>query len=257
MYLYINIDLLMVDLYSNFEEIQNFLSIQDEFFDLENIIEEKFPSDEDQMKLLEKILNFIYLFKMFKSIKPFMRSIYKCIQKTLDLKAESIGEYESLLISTTLYRLLREYITYSKIAQKNRVLEYLAESLERLELQPMIINLGLIVKPIYLDLNYVKQIEVLEEVEISYILGNKEDIEIKEKIDKWSSKQSLNLDQQELLKEQLKKEFERVISKYDIPPESKRYKKLLNEAIEMLTLKFTVLSLMDSFANDVAPVPIK
>lgn len=244
-------------IYSKFEEIQSFLSIPDESFDLEDIINRYFFSAQYKITILDKILKFINLFNMFKTIKPFMKTVYNCIQQTLEITTENINEYDELLVKTTLFKLLQEFIEYQQFSRKDFVLDYLTGSFESLQLQPLIINLGLMVKPIYSDLSYVKKIEDLEQVEVSYVLGDNKEIEIKSRIDKWISRQRLDLNQQEELRFQLIREFENLIMEYGIEKETNQYIRLMNEVNEMLILKFTLLSLMDSVADDIAPIPIK
>jgi len=244
-------------IYSKFEEIQSFLSIPNEFFDLEDIINRCFFSAQDKITILDKILKFINLFDMFKTIKPFMKTIYNCIHQTLEITTENINEYDEILLKTTLFRLLQEFIEYQKFSRKDFVLDYLTGSFEGLQVRPLIINLGLMVKPIYANLSYVKKIENLEQVEVSYVLGDNKEIEIKSRIDKWISRQRLDLNQQEELRFQLIREFENLIMEYKIEKGTDQYIRLMNEVNEMLILKFTLLSLMDSVADDIAPIPIK
>jgi len=194
---------------------------------------------------------------MFKSIKPFMKTINNCILQSLEITAENIDDYDELLLKTTLFKLLNEFIEYQKLSKKDFVLDYLTGSFKSMQLQPLIINLGLMVKPIYTDLSYVKKIEDLEQVEVSYVSGDNKEIEIKSRIDKWISRQRLDLNQQEETRFQLIREFENLIMEYSIEKGTSQYKRLMNEVNEMLTLKFTILSLMDSVSEDIAPIPIK
>ena len=75
----------------------------------------------------------------------------------------------------------------------------------------------------------------------------------------WISEQKLDLDKQEEIKQLLIEKLKELTSEYKIPEDSKQFKRLQSEVIEMLTLKFTVLSLLDSVEDmdDVAPIPIK
>jgi len=194
---------------------------------------------------------------MFKTIKPFMKKVYNCIQQTLEITTENINEYDELLLKTTLFKLLQEFIEYQQFSRKDFVLDYLTGSFEGLQLQPLIINLGLMVKPIYSDLSYVKKIGDFEQVEVSYVLGDNKENQIKSRIDKWISRQRLDLNQQEELRFQLIREFKNLIMEYKIEKGTDQYIRLMNEVNEMLILKFTLLSLMDSVADGIAPIPIK
>lgn len=244
-------------IYSKFEEIQSFLSISNESFDLEDFINRYIFSAQDKITILDKILKFINLFEMFKSIKPFMKTINNCILQSLEITAENINDYDELLLKTTLFKLLNEFIEYQKLSKKDFVLDYLTGSFKCMQLQPLIINLGLMVKPIYTDSSYVKKMGDLEQVEVSYVLGDNKEIEIKSRIDKWISRQRLDLNQQEETRFQLIREFENLIMEYSIEKGTSQHKRLMNEVNEMLTLKFTILSLMDSVSEDIAPIPIK
>jgi len=244
-------------IYSKFEEIQSFLSISNESFDLEDFINRYIFSAQDKITILDKILKFINLFEMFKSIKPFMKTINNCILQSLEITAENIDDYDELLLKTTIFKLLNEFIEYQKLSKKDFVLDYLTGSFKCMQLQPLIINLGLMVKPIYTDLSYVKKIEDLEQFEVSYVSGDNKEIEIKSRIDKWISRQRLDLNQQEETRFQLIREFENLIMEYSIEKGTSQFKRLMNEVNEMLTLKFTILSLMDSVSEDIAPIPIK
>ncbi|MCK4238606.1 MAG: hypothetical protein KAX33_05745, partial [Candidatus Lokiarchaeota archaeon] len=117
-------------IYSKFEEIQSFLSIPDESFDLEDIINRYFFSAQYKITILDKILKFINLFNMFKTIKPFMKTVYNCIQQTLEITTENINEYDELLVKTTLFKLLQEFIEYQQFSRKDFVLDYLTGSFE-------------------------------------------------------------------------------------------------------------------------------
>lgn len=239
------------------EAIQDFVGLPDDLYDLEDLIKKKSDQAELRLSILECVYNFIHLFQMFKNIKPLMRSVYKCVQKTLDHDLEEVNDYSELLLRNTLFRLLQELLAYKALHQKDMILQYLLESLEKLQLQPMIINLGLMVKPIYQDINYVKKIESLEAVEISYILGNEQEIDLKEQIDTWISQQTLDLDKTDEIKQQLIEKYDEIIDEYKIAKGTKDYKRILNEIVEMLNLKLTVMSLMNSVADDIQPIPIK
>ncbi|MFX1302491.1 MAG: hypothetical protein ACFFBV_02185 [Promethearchaeota archaeon] len=249
-----------MDLSSIYSEVKQLLSISDENFDLERNINEYYQTEPDRNKLeiLGDILNFVNKFSMFKEIKPFMDSVYNCINKTLEIKPDSIFDFEELLVKNSIMHFVQEYINYSKITQKDQVFKFLADSLEKLQLQPLIMNLGLLLKPIYQDENYIKNLENLKEVEVTYNLVNSTGIQIKNEIDMWFKTQDISLDNQDELQELLKQEFERLITKYNLTKESEKTRKLEMEVMEMLTMKLTMLSLIKHFPDDsFEPIPIK
>jgi hypothetical protein len=243
---------------SKYSDIKIFLSIPDNSFNLKQKVDFSFESDNIKEEILGKIVQFIYNFSMFKDIKPFMNAVYNCIEKTLDLKIESINDFQELLIKNTLLNFIQDYINYAKLTQKRQILKLLSDSLDKLQIQPLMINLGLLLKPMYQDKEYLDNLEYLEEVEITYAKDDELGIQIKDQIDKWLKTQKLDLDSQVNLKLLLKRKYDEIISKYNIDRTSMYYQKLLTEVIEMLTMKLTMISLMDSVTEEsFEPIPIK
>ncbi len=249
-----------MNLSSVYSEIKQLLSITDENFDLEDHINHFFNKepDENKLEIIGDILNFINKFSMFQEIKPLMGSLYKCIINTLEIKPDSIYDFEELLAKNALLHFVQEHINYSKFTQKEQVLKFLADSLEKLEIQPLIMNLGLLIKPMYKDQEYLNNLKSIEEIKVSYNTINDSEIQIKNEIDSWLKGQEINLDRQEELKEKLLMELDRLISKYNLSKTSEEYNKLNIEVMEMLTLKLTMISLMEQIPDDsIEPIPIK
>jgi len=249
-----------VDLSGIYSEVKQLLSISDENFNLERNINRYYnmESDENKLEILSEIISFIDKFSMFKESKPFMNSLYTCINNTFEIKPESIFDFEDLLVRNSIMHFIQEYINYSKITQKDQVLEFLTASLEKLQKKPLIMNLGLLLKPMYQDQTYLNNLENLKEVEVTYNLGNNIDIKVKQEIDKWLETQNINLDNQEELKKQLNRKFEHLISNYNLTLESEKSKKLKMEVMEMLAMKLTMVSLMEHLPEDsFEPIPIK
>jgi hypothetical protein len=249
-----------VNLNSIYSEIKQSLSLTDEDFDLEKNINYYFREepDTDKLEIVGDILNFINKFSMFQDIKPFMNSLYTCILNTLGIKPESVFDFEELLVKNAIMHFVQEYINYSKIDQKEQVLKFLATSLEKLETDPLIVNLGLLIKPIYQDQEYLKDLNGIKEFDIDYNSINATDIQIKSDIDEWLKAQEITLDKQEELRKNLLVELDRLILKYNLPKNSEISKKLHIEAREMLTMKLTMLSLMEHLPeNSIEPIPIK
>ena len=249
-----------MDLSGIYSEVKQFLSIPDENFDLEKAINHFYGTepDENKLEILGDILSFIDKFSIFRDIKPFMNSLYGCINNTLGIKTDSTSKFKELLIKNSIMHFVQEYINYSKINQKDQVLEFLTDSLEKLKKQPLIMNLGLLLKPMYQDQTYLNNLEKLKEVEVTYNLGNNIDIQIKQDIDKWLETQDINLDNQRMLKENLNKKFENLINNYNLTLDSKKLKNLKMEVMEMLTMKLTVVSLTEHLSEDsFEPIPIK
>ncbi|MBD3195407.1 MAG: hypothetical protein GF317_10150 [Candidatus Lokiarchaeota archaeon] len=214
-------------------------------------------SEEIKLKILEKTLTFIYHFAMFKEIVPFMGSVFICVKKTLEYKVDTLKDFEQLLIKNALMRFIQEYITYSKLSQKEKVLDFLTASLGKLQLQPLIINLGLLLKPMYEDEEYIKKIKDYEEVEVTYILNSEEEVDIKKAIDQWLETQHVSLDNQTQLKSDLEVKFNQLINGCGLSSDSDHCKTLWTEVVEMMNMKLTVLSLMESIPEEEKFAPIK
>ena len=243
---------------SKYSDIKTFLSIPDNFFNLKQKVDFSFESDNIKEEILGKIVQFIYYFSMFKNIKPFMNAVYNCIEKTLDLEIESINDFQELLIKNALLNFIQDYINYAKLTQKRQILKLLSDSLDKLQIQPLIINLGLLLKPMYQDQEYLDNLQYIEEIEIRYAKDDELGIQIKDQIDNWLKTQKLELDFQENLKLLLKRKYDENISKYNVDRTSNYYQKLLTEVMEMLTMKLTMISLMDSVSEaSFEPIPIK
>ena len=249
-----------MDLNSVYSEIKQTLSISDEDFDLERNINRIFKSEpeENKLEIVGDILSFINKFSLFKEIKPFMSSLYSSINNTLEIRLDNVFDFEDLLIKNSIMHFIQEYINYSQLTQKDQVLEYLSNSLEKLQTQPLIMNLGLLLKPVYEDITYLNKLKKVNPIEVTYNLNNETELQIKKDIDTWLKSQSISIDNQEGLKEQLNIEFNRLLLKYNLTKESKKSKRIHLEVMEMLTMQLTMLSLMDHIPDDsIEPIPIK
>ena len=234
-------------------EIKDLLSISNEKFDLNHTINTW--SDDKKLLVLNKVLSFINHFSMFKDSKPFMNSVYICVKKTLEIEAD-IDDYDELLIKNSIMRFVQEYISYSNLSQKEAILNFIADSFGVLKLQPLIINLGLLLKPMYKDEEYLKKLQSCEEIEVSYMCNDEDEIELKKQIDNWLEAQNISLESQDNLKIALKQIYDNIIVQFNIPKESETYLTLLREVNEMLAMRLTVLSLMD-MDDSLEPIPIQ
>lgn len=244
-----------VKLNSAYQKIKNFLSIPNDNEELERIIERYSFSEEFLLQLLDKIYQFLNYFAMFNDIEPFMKSLFITIKKSFEFKIETVDDFQQILIKNTLTRLIQEYLTYSKTHNEQKVLGYLTDSLQKLKIGPLIVNLGLIVKPMYEDEAYVERIEESEEVEVSYVLNDEQEIGIKKQIDSWLETQEISLNEQDRLEKKLDEKFTTLINQCGMDQTSDKCNKLRTEVVEMLRMKLTVASLMDGL-EETGPEPI-
>ncbi len=247
-----------MDFESKYFEIRQFLSISELEFNLDKKIDEYFDSDRLKIEILSKITQFIYYFSIFKNIKPFMNSVYYCIETTLDLRVESVSDFKELLVKNALMKFVQEYIDYAQLSQKRQIMKVLSDSFEKLQIQPLIINLGLLLKPMYQDKDYLERANKNKEVNISYSLINGIEIKIKTIIDEWLKVKAIGLNNQDEIKTEMIIKFEELASNFKIIKGSDLYKKLFKEIMEMLSMRLTVISLMESISDDsFEPIPIK
>jgi len=243
---------------SKYIEIRQFLSIPELEFNLDKKIDGLFDSDSLKMEILSKITQFINYFSIFKKVKPFMNSVYYCIETTLEIGVESISDFKELLIKNALIRFVQEYIEYAQLTQKRQILKLLSDSFERLQIQPLIINLGLLLKPMYQDKAYLDRANNSIDVEISYTLLDEIEVKIKTIIDEWLKVQVITLTNQDKIKTELRKKYDDLASKFKIIKDSDIYLNLSTEVMEMLSMRLAMISLMESISDDsFEPIPIK
>ncbi len=247
-----------MDFESKYFEIRQFLSISELEFNLDKKIDELFDSDSLKMEILSNITQFIYYFSIFKNVKPFMNSVYYCIETTLEIRVESVSDFKELLVKNALMRFVQEYIDYSQLTQKRQVLKFLSDSFEKLQIQPIIINLGLLLKPMYQDKAYLDRANKTKEEKIYYSLLTENEIKIKTIIDEWLKIQVITLNNQDEIKTELGKIYEDLMISFKIIKSSEIYKKLFKEIMEMLSMRLTLISLTESISDDsFEPIPIK
>jgi len=248
-----------VNISSVFSDIKQLLSISNENFDLENNFNQYCISEpeENKLEIASGILNFVNKFSLFLDNKPFMNSLYTCITNSLENKPRNTCDYEDFLMKNSVMHFVQEYIKYSKITQKDQVLQFITTSLEKLENQALITNLGLLIKPLYQDQIYLSNITSIDEVEVKYN-SNDIDVKVKSEIDKWLKDQDIDIDGQDLIKKRMLFLLDRLYSKYGVEKNSEKSEKLQIEVLEMLNMRLTMLSLMDEFQDEsIEPFSIK
>jgi type IV secretory pathway VirB6-like protein len=247
-----------MDLGSKYSEIKDFLLISDKEFRLREIFDHYIETNDLKIEILAKIKEFIYNFSMFRTITPLMNFVYHCIEVSLDFKFESINDFKELLIKNTLMRFLQDYINYSQLTQKKQILKVLSDSLEKLQIQPLIINLGLLLKPMYQDQKYLENLSKYKEEYVTYTLNENLELNIKNAIDIWLNSQTITLENQSEIKNALQRKFDTLIEQYNISALSEKYKNLFTEIMEMLSMKLIMISLAESITDkSLEPIPIR
>ncbi len=247
-----------MDLDSKYSEIKRYLSLPDDVFNLEQLLNKYYDKEADRIEILGSILYFIQNFSIFKKVKPFMKSVYFCIESTLEMEIESLSDFKELLIKNSLMRFVQEYIDYAKLTQKRQILKVLSDSLDKLQIQPLMINLGLLLKPMYQDQEYLDRLELKKSEEITYLLSDEIEIKIKAKIDDWLKTLTIKLENQNVLRGELLHKYDLLAKEYLLVENSELYQNLSIEVMEMLNMRLTILSLMESVSDEsFEPIPIK
>ena len=247
-----------MDLDSKYSEIKQYLSLPDDAFNLEQLLNKHYNKEADRIEILGTISYFIQYFSIFKAVKPFMKSVYFCIENTVEMEIESLTDFKELLIKNSLMRFVQEYIDYAKLTQKRQILKLLSDSLDKLQIQPIMINLGLLLKPMYQDQEYLSRLELKKAKEITYLLSDEIEIKIKAKIDNWLKTQTLTIDNQNYLRSELLNRYDFLAKEYHLVENSELYRNLSLEVNEMLNMRLTIQSLMESVSDEsFEPIPIK
>jgi predicted XRE-type DNA-binding protein len=241
-----------------YSEIKDFLLIPDGEFKLKDQLDQIIGTKDLKIEILAMIKEFIYNFSMFRNLQPLMYSVYQCIETCLDFKFESLNDFKELLIKNALMRFIQEYIDYAQLNQKKLILKLLSDSLERLQIQPLIINLGLLLKPMYQDQKHLNNLSKYKEKYVTYTLNENIELNIKHSIDNWLNIQDITLKNQNTIKDSLKRKFDTFIEQNNISMNSEKYETLLTEVMEMLSMKLIMISLTESLGDEsLEPIPIK
>ncbi|MFO8017051.1 MAG: hypothetical protein R6U96_00305 [Promethearchaeia archaeon] len=239
-------------------EIRKFLGIPDESFDLYKIVNHTYESDTAKLKVLEEIYVFTQKFSMFKDINPLMASLYSYVRQCINQKPEDMKKIDQSLIKTTLMGFISEFVEYTQEEQQDKVLDFLTESLGKLSLEPLVINLGLLLKPMYEDEEYLKESTATKMAEVAYSKDGDKETSIKAAINNWIEDHEITLSSQEKMESQLMKQFKKLARKHHIEKGSELYRTLKVDIKEMLALKFTVSSLMEGISDEsTEPDPLK
>jgi hypothetical protein len=194
---------------------------------------------------------------MFRNLKELLKVIKETITQSFDM-SENVNDFGDMLVKSILLRIIEIYLENSKImADKEKILKTLSTSLEVLAPSALIINLGLMVKPIFSDPTYLEKKSKEDQVSINVVDRSDIALKIKSSIDQWIKSQTLNIDMQDEIKDKMVKEFIDLSKKFGLESTSPHYQQILLESTEMLNMQLTAISLMMDFGDeDLSPQPI-
>jgi hypothetical protein len=219
-------------------------------------ISENFPDPSAQTTVIKQITQFLGYFDMFKSLKALSKELLIIINDTFEM-CEQPSEFQEILLKSILLRFTEIYIDHAGYADKDKIIKTLSQSLEILAPQALIINLGLMVKPIFSDVKYLAEQSQVEEKHVEEVDNSQIALKIKKQIDAWIKSQSLNVDDQAALTEKLGAKVSALAKELKLPEDCKEFRQIMLECTEMLNMQLTMLSLMmDLDDEDLSPQPI-
>jgi len=239
------------------KNINTFLDLPVDSNEISKKISDNFTGLPDKQKIAEAIFQFIKYFDMFRNLKELLKVVKQIIHANFEI-CENSADFQELLVKSILLRITEIYIDYAKFTDKEKILKTLSQSLEVLAPSALIINLGLMVKPIFTDTAYIEKSRQDDAVEVITAIDSSEiALKIKSDVDKWIKSQSINIDQQDLLKGQLDSELNRIASKCGLATTDPHFIRVRNECNEMLNMQLTAMSLIMDFGDeDLSPQPI-
>lgn len=219
-------------------------------------IKQEFSDKAQQQQVAQSIVQFLNYFDMFKGLKPLSKELSQIIMETFEI-CEIASEFHEILLKSILLRFTEIYIDHAGYADKDKIIKTLSQSLEILAPQALIINLGLMVKPIFANTEYLKEQEKTEEKVVEKVDNSTIALRIKNQIDNWIRSQRLDVDAQAELGHKLNEKVEQMAKEAGLPTDSQEFKLISLECSEMLNLQLTAISLMlDLDDEDLSPQPI-
>src|SRR5271157_2158063 len=140
---------------------------------------------------------------MFKSLKALLALLKEVIIGSFDI-IENPGEFAETLKNSVLLRIMEIYIDYAQFSDKDKMLKTFSQSFELLAPSALIINLGVIIKPVFTDPNYIEKQKTEEVYSVEKIDTSTIALKIKAEADRWIKAQMLMVDEQDMIREQLK-----------------------------------------------------
>ncbi len=236
--------------------IRNFLELSDKDRRISENLEEIFKDKTEIDQAIKIIGEFVNYFNLFNDLKFLKKEIVDCILGTLEICTNNKELMDSLL-KTTLFRILEIFLDHSKIqGDKDKIIKTLSLSLEILAPSALIINLGMIAKPVFQDEDYQAQ-KALEAEEIEKIDHSVIADAIKAEVSNWIEMQQLNLEKQKELTDHVEIMVARLAAEQGLATETEQYYNLVLESKEMVNLKLTAMSLLMDFGDeDLSPQPL-
>ena len=244
------------DFQAGIEQIHTILGISLDGSQLVANLQERFSDPGKQQKIVEHMKDFLRYFDMFKGITALFQELTDILKGSFEI-CEKVEDYPDLLMKSILLRIIEIYIDHSPYQDKEKILKTLAVSFEILAPSALIINLGLMAKPIFTDPEYLTGKKKDTVIEIKKVDNSALAQKLKNSIDSWIRQQNLNPEFQEQHLIDLITHFETIAAELGLNPETPEFNNLLLESQEMVNMQLTAMSLMMDFGDeDLSPQPI-
>ncbi|MBN2155804.1 MAG: hypothetical protein JW776_07155 [Candidatus Lokiarchaeota archaeon] len=206
--------------------------------------------------IIEETRKYLNYFSTYLRDAEFQKRIFEIITISYEI-CDLVDNIPDVLVKTTFVNLLELYLDYSKIERKDEILNIFGISFDTLAPGPKILNLCLLVEPVLKSKEYLLDRGKLAEIEVVYSPMTSTEIYLKNEIDRWIKNQKLDLSKQDFLLTQLSAILRDLAVKYGINTTTEEFMELEIECKEMLTMQFTVLSLMIELGDeDLTPKPL-
>ncbi|MBD3353272.1 MAG: hypothetical protein GF364_17460 [Candidatus Lokiarchaeota archaeon] len=212
-------------------------------------------------EVIDLSIKFLNYFGKYLNHNEFRKELYDVLKSSYDI-CEDIGDLTDILLKTTILRLIEIYLSYSSISgnAKESVLNILGSSFGMLDPAAQIINVSLMVDPIFNDPEYKKQKAKREEKVVTYKeIQEISDVEkqYKEEIHQYIKTLTIDLDKQNEQLETLRARSKEIGQSLGLDLSSKQYRELEEQSVEMLTMQMTSIALLGEFDdNDLSPISI-
>lgn len=219
------------------------------------------PGDVDLERVLADIGQFVNYFRTYLNEKDFQKNVFRIIEISLEI-CEKEEDLPDILMKTAIVNLIDLYITFSDISgsAKESVLNILGASFGKLDPSAQILNVCVMLDPVFKSDAYKKSVEEKTEVEVTYKDESQitdAEKEIKAEIDAWIKQQPMDVEKQDELEEKVRNKCKALAEQKGMVPSSPQYQELEMSCIEMVRMQLTSMALMFEFDDDdISPVPI-
>ncbi|MHA1339997.1 MAG: hypothetical protein ACTSRZ_10410 [Promethearchaeota archaeon] len=224
-------------------------------------ISEMKVKDLDISRVINDTNDFLDGFSFYLNDNEFKEHILKIITISYEI-CEDLNDLKSLFLKTMIVRLIEIYLNYAKINEsaKETVLDVLGKSFGKLDPKAQILNVCLLVDPIFKSKDYIADKAKLEEKEVEYKeIPEISDIEkqIKAEVDNWIQKKHIDLAKQNELFSELRNFCKSIAQTKGIDISTEEYQQLEDKCVEMLRMQITSIALLSELEEeDLNPIPI-